>query len=511
METVSIVSPLIILSPVVPLVLGALLLWGLRRLALVGALGMQLAAAACVLGSLLATLQEGRFYAPLRSFAVGPLVLPILDLATTPMSLAWARLALGVGLAAVLVLEPGELPGAMVFLAVALLGFFAGGFPALCLSWLLVELALSVVFPAQAIGLHQWGVLSGTVMVAALFGGVSIQGLLLSQEALPALTWALAVLGVICRAYRCWGLSAARRGGASLLLAVALLSGCYALARVGLAARQASLPLAFLLLSFLAAGRAAWVAALRLTMPAQAALAMLLLILAAAVLAPPAEGFGAACAYAVLAFALGSVLSAMGPLARWRREARLVLAALPALCFVPLPGLPFGSYAIAAGASLAHGFSAVLAVIWAVLAGVSLSALSVGLLRVRTGEVSAPWGQAAAVVTLGMLASVAAFPAAFQEGGSAAPEVGAWELATPLLILGVAVVAAWRSTSLLASRGVRGHADRDAALVGLLGGGRWRGVLLGLRLLARLVEGEAALSWPVLVGLALLALAAGTI
>jgi len=32
-----------------------------------------------------------------------------------------------------------------------------------------------------------------------------------------------------------------------------------------------------------------------------------------------------------------------------------------------------------------------------------------------------------------------------------------------------------------------------------------------LRLLARLVEGEAALSWPVLVGLALLALAAGTI
>lgn len=478
------------------------------------------AALALLLGAVLATIQLDQS-ASLAGVPLGPVSVSLIELRLSPLTLAWIQLLFLSAAALALVSPPEALPATLALVGISAPALMVGSFPALCLAWFLVEVALAAVGPSPA-GAGTWfPLLFGTgAVLAAFHTSASDEALILSLGSLRPVSWLLLVVGVALR-LRWW--SPAGLASGSVLPAVPFVvaagTGFFTLAHLESAPRGGAATewvWAALLLVTVVSALLAWLhrrssAATGLW---SAAALFLPLILLEALSFPPAPWLGPAAAH-VLAVTVAVVVLGRMDRPAWLPSWLLTAAAtVAALSLLPWPVFPYGG-ALASTLEALTVTRPAAAVLLALVAGLPAGAMlafqgprSGGVAR-TTDEVST----ALAAVVLTLLAGTLVWTLAASAAQSDAallysePSLGALAMAVLSGFIGLALAAADRA-GLLAALETGMPAGIDALLPRAVS---WVAAQLSAAAVTvfRFLEGETPLTWAVLIGAAVLILAAG--
>ncbi|NPV06504.1 MAG: hypothetical protein HPY83_00900 [Anaerolineae bacterium] len=495
--------------------------------------------AAAVLGllaaSLIASLQLGAT-ARLASLPLGAVSAPMIELRQTALSLSWLQLLLFSSAALILASPHGSLPALLLLLAVAAPSLLAGSFPAVCLFWFTTEIALALYRAATrakpghafaAAGALLPPVLGTAAVLAAFHASASDEALVLSLGSLRGPSWLLLVAAVALR-LRPWSPAGplasygasqeSARTGAVAALLVAGTTGFFTLSRLDMTPRPGQPPQSVVLvLLVLSVGTAALAWAHRRAWPGVVLWstgALLTTTLLPATLAfPPAAWVGPAAAHILAALVACTTVSLL-PWPPWspRKLPGLVMAVV-GFSLLPWPVFPYGR-AVTWGLDLLAGFRPAGAVLLALTAGLPAAALLAGQ-RGRRHLVGNSRADAATTLVGLLVVGVSAalvLGAGSQNSAQALfagdhPSPGVLALALLGASLGLLLTVADRAgilapldTELLTRPRPTAPAwVRDAP--GAISG--------GVELVFRFLEGETPLTWTVLIGTAILILAAG--
>jgi len=478
------------------------------------------AALALLLALLLATLQVDRA-ANFAGVPLGPVSVSLIQLRFTPLSLAWMQVLFLGAAALVLVSPPASLPLTLALVAAATPALMVGSFPALCLTWFLVEVTLAAVGPSPATGNTWFPLLFGTAAVLAAFHtSASDEALILSLGSLRPVSWLLLVSGVGLR-LRWWSPASMTSGvlppAAPFLAAAATgfftLSHLESTPRGGEVTDWVWLPA---LLASLAASLMAWGhrrSQPEATLRVGAGLLLPLLLLEAVAI-PPAPWVGPAAAH-VLAAMVGLTVLKRIQRPMWLPAWVLAAAGLAvAATLLPWPILPYGR-AVATALEALSATRPAAAVVLALLAGLPAAALLASI-RVEPGDQArtpAELSTSLAALVLPLLVAYLAGTLAASAAASDAallysdPSLGAVAMAVLGGFVGLVLAVADRA-GLLAPLDTVLPTGMDAALGR---GAAWVAdhVSAGAETVFRFLEGETPLTWAVLIGGAVLVLAAG--
>ncbi|MHB0877425.1 MAG: hypothetical protein ACYC5O_15415 [Anaerolineae bacterium] len=493
----------------VALSLGALAVFVLSHLTGTTVAAVRGVAVATIAVALLLTARLGEAYSPMVLFPFGSVSIPLVDLRMDPLAVSWLRFVLLGGLALVVFMPTDSVAAGLALLAAAAGSLVAGTLGALAIAWLATEAAF-LLFDTPRTGSQMSAVplsLGGVAMVLAVYASASQEAMVMSDASLRTLSWVLLLLAV-CLRLRLWPLTwpDAEPSVMALWQLVACSTTAVLLMRLAPAPVAATAPLWVTALVILSAAISSLRGWLRRDGTARqdtgVALAALLLPLAALTI-PPSPLLAPALAHVAAVV----VVLAIAPAFR-RRDGlpRLVTVALPVLAvatLAPLPLLPFGR-----GYLQVLGLLAAQRPLGAVIAAL-VTSLAGAMLILRALE---PEGRPT-------LSRRPRWPAVAALGG-----------ALVTLLLGLGLGSDWAGgtesaaprfgTMLLAWAGV-------AAALGLVYG-RVRGLLPSLvaepfsttlprrsalallrsvDTVLRLIEGETALTWTTVIGVAILAIA----
>jgi len=478
------------------------------------------AALSLLLALLLATLQVDQA-AGFAGIPLGPVSVSLIQLRFTPLTLAWMQLLFLGAAALVLVSPPSALPLTLALVGASAPALMVGSFPALCLAWFLVEVTLAAVGPSPATGNAWFPLLFGTAAVLAAFHtSASDEALILSLGSLRPVSWLLLVTGVALRT-RWWSPASLASGellpAAPFLAAVA--TGFFTLNHLESVPRggevSEGLWLIFLLVS-LTAALLAWghrrsgpTAILR-----SAAGLLLPLILLGTLSLPPSPWVGPAAAQVLAALVGLTVLQRLlrPPwLPAWTITAAGVVVGVTLL---PWPVLPYGR-AIAATLEALSSTRPAAAVVLALAAGLPAAALLAATRSEDHGETRSPAevSTSLAALILPLLVAYLAWSLSAAASRSDAallysgPSLGALAMAVLGGFVGLVLAVADRASLLLSLDNVL-PTGLDVAVVRA---GSWLSsrVSAAAETVFRFLEGETPLTWAVLIGAAVLVLAAG--
>ncbi len=521
MEEPTIVSLVKVLAPSLTLLVAAGLVAAMSARASLGATWSRaVAALALLVGAVLATLQVDQS-ASLAGVPLGPVSVSLIELRLSPLTLAWTQFLFLSAAALVLVSPVSALPATLALVGVSAPALMIGSFPALCLTWFLVEVALAAVGPSPATASTWLPLLFGTgAVLAAFHTSASDEALILSLGSLRPVSWLLLITGVALR-LRWWTPTGLASG--SMLPAVPFVvaagTGLFTLVHLESAPRGGlgnqwfcgALLLAAVFSSLLAwlqrrsrAGTGLWSAA-ALALP---------LILLQALSFPPAPWLGPAAAHVLAATVAVVVLDHLERPEWFPSRLMSALRILTALSLLPWPVLPYGRALASTLEALAAARPAA-AVLLALVAGLPGSAL-LALKGPRCGGVArtaAEVSTALAAVTLTLLSGVLVWTMAASAGQSDAallypdPSLAALAMAVLSGFIGLALAAADRA-GLLATLETGIPAGIDSTLPRAVT--RLADHLsVAAETVFRFLEGETPLTWAVLIGAAVLILAAG--
>ena len=525
-ETTVLVSPWSLLAPSAILASAALLAGLSLRLRFLMSGLLRIVAAIAVAVALLLLRRSGEAYAPLALFRVGDLTAPIADLRLTTVAWSWERLLLVGGLAVILSAPAEDLPSCLVVLAAACFSLLTSSLSSIALAWFITEAALFISAASGRRASAALGLAAGsTAALASLYASATSAGIGISQASLSPLTWLLA-LGAVALRLRLWPLSWPSASGPlrALWFLVGVVTGFAVLGRLAPALRPGELPqwaTLVLLLSASGAGVSAWLTrgdrGRSLGWAAAALVGLLLAGEAESPLPPPSAGLAAAGLAAVILYLylvppLPSRVTTWLGSPSWLRTATLLV---PAALLLPWPFLPFGKALVQVFALLAavRPAAAALAVLTAGLATGSLFALS----RDASPAPSLLWQDFISPTVIAILLVSLAL-------GLGASSRYAELMGREQTLAGLRIASSFSSGALLAWFSIA-----LAAALALVQHRRWLGsgkfggtASLGGRLASigrgfiavmdtgfALIEGEASLTWATLVGIAILAIAAG--
>jgi hypothetical protein len=483
--------------------------------------------AAAVVGVLLALIAAGLqtdTTARLASVPLGPVSAPMIELHLGALSLGWLQLLLLGGAALVLVSPATLAPKALILLAVAAPSLMVGSFPAVCLCWFATELALAFFGapgPAKGDSRLVTVVLGTGAILGAFHISASDEALVLSLGSLRGASWLLLVAAVGLR-LRLWSPAGTQDPDAPELLPMAALlvagvTGFFTLSHLETTPRPGEAPqwltLALLVLA-VAVGALAW--AHRRSwpgVPAWAGAALLAtLLLPSALTFPPVAWVGPGAAHVLVALvAYVTLAHVMRPSGLARQLRSLAMAAV-AFTLLPWPVLPYGR-AMTWTLDVLGDVRPAGAVLLSLVSGLPAAALVAGVRLARDPEAhtTAEKGTAGVALLLTVLTAVISIGLASPQAGSLLPGVqpslGALALAALSSLLGLGLAVA-------DSAGILTALDTEELAKRRLAAPRWlRDAATtfshGAETLFLLLEGETPLTWAMLIGAAVLILAAG--
>lgn len=521
MDTPTWLSLVKVLAPSLTLLAAAGLVAALSARLRSGTIWSQaIAALALVVALILATLQIDHSTS-LAGVPLGPVSVSLIELRYSPLTLTWMQLLFLSMAALVLVSPPEAIPISLALVGISAPALMIGSFPALCLTWFLVEVALAAIGPSPATGNTWFPLIFGTAAVLAAFHtSASDEALILSLGSLRPVSWLLLVTGVALRA-RWWSPATLASGSVlpSIPYITATATGFFTLSHLESTPRGGEVPgwlwLALLLVC-IATALLAWGhrrSGIEVVLRSAAALLMPLVLLEAMSL-PPAPWIGAAVAHVLVAAAIITVLSRMD-LPTWLPTwTSLVVGAIVALTLLPWPILPYGR-AMAAALEALSSASPGAAVLLALGAGLPAGAL-LAAPRYDTGgtaHTSAQLSTTGAALLLSLLSVALVWSLSTTATTSdtallyAGPSLGAMAMGVLGGFLGL-VLAVVDRTGLLAALDSTVPSGIDTAFARA---GSWlvTHISATAETVFRFLEGETPLTWAVLIGTAVLILAAG--
>lgn len=507
------VSPLTVLSPMVALLVGALVAFALLRQAVVPATEVRLVAVVALLLALALAHRLQAAYAPMVMLPFGNISIPVVDMRLDAIAVSWLRYMLVAGLALVLLIPAESLAAALALLAAASVSLSAGTLGALAIAWLATETAFLLFdtpgsrAPMSAVPLS----LGGACMVLAVFASASQEAMVLSDASLKPHSWVL-LLAAVCLRLRLWPLSwpTARPSLTALWLLVSCCTAATVVVRLAQASVAAQVPLwvsTSIVLSATVSSLRGWTSPDgTVRQDAGMVLAALVLPLAATTL-PASSRLAPALAHLSAVIVVLAVAPAVPPYRRLPGCARSVVPLLAVLTLVPLPLLPFGTAYAEAITRLAaeRHVGGILSVLAMALAGALMVCRALDLTdRPALSRRNAPHVAALLAVSLLLVALGLGLGADWGSGQQGAVPVSL--AAVALAWLGVAAAAGLvygRQNGLLAFA-------PPSPFVGAWPQRLAIALLRSIDTLLRLVEGETALTWTTVIGVAVLSIALRT-
>jgi len=516
-ESPNLAPPLALATPPAILVAGALLACIVWRARSTTAFTVKAVASMTILLALVTTYYTTHGSIPLISTLVGASFVPSVYLELGATALAWTRLLLLAGLAIVTVVPTRSISIALLLLAAASSSFLAPSFAAICFTWVATEACFYLFehyLSDRPVVVTQY-LLPAATMTAAFYATALSSIATPTNAAIGRVSTVLIIVAVYFR-LRLWPLRwpLARKSQTALWILAAGLTSFHTLMRV-LPAGQSQQPPGWIasamLISAIVTALYAWLQhsdGRSILRWAWTSLACLLFLLA--VTTPRAANLAAiAAAYLVM----GGVLYALTPslplsahTPEWSHRAVSLVAASTLL---PWPFTPFGK-AMAQLVNMYLQLSPSLAIlVILVLATTEGSLLSSAFDKapVRTTEAPDNWRRVALPLALSAMLAFSRAPSL----AMSTTRLPAASAQTNVLILGsillamIIMVAQYRAIGeqvLLPPTQAR--TSSSARLSATFGS-----IALALDSLFRFIEGETALTWGVLVGVAIIVIASG--